>query len=115
MYTYISHIFYLALLKAVLRIRDVYPGSQIPNVYPGSQIPDPHKWISDFLPKNLFLSSRNMIRDVHPGSDPGSDTRIRILIFLSIPDPDPGPKKAPDARIRTRNTGLKVGYGPYSK
>jgi hypothetical protein len=49
--------------------------------------------------KKWFLSSKNMIRVVHPGS--GAD-------FLPSRIPDPGVKKAtsPGSRIRIRNTGF---------
>jgi hypothetical protein len=53
---------WLAQLKAVLRIRDVYPGSDF---FP-SRIRI--KEFSILTLKKLFLSSRNMIRVVHPGS-----------------------------------------------
>jgi hypothetical protein len=66
---------YLNLLKPVLQIRDVYPGSRI-------RI----KEFEYFNPKKLFLSSRKY--------DPGYSSRIRIPIFLPIPDPMA--KKAPD-------------------
>jgi hypothetical protein len=55
------------LLSAMLRIRDVYPGSRIPDVYPGSRIRFKEFKYFKLTQKN-FLSSRNMIRVVHPGS-----------------------------------------------
>ncbi len=82
----------LSWSRAVLRIRDVYPGSEffpsrIPD--PGSKrFPDPgyasaSKNLSTFSPKKLFLSSRKY--------DPGCPSQIRIpdtdLEFLPIPDP----------------------------
>ncbi len=57
----------IIMMDTVLRIRDVYPGSEF---FP-SRIPDPHQRI--FLPKNWFLSSRKY--------GPGCSSRIRILIF----------------------------------
>jgi hypothetical protein len=81
--------------NSVLRIRDVYPESSIPDpnfFHPGSRvkkIPDPGsapKNLSIFNPKNCFKALGNMIRDVHHD-------------FLSIEDirtSDPGVKKAPD-------------------
>jgi hypothetical protein len=50
----------------VLRIRDVYPGSEF--LHPGSRIkriPDPHKRILVFLTLKTVVK---MIWDVHPGS-----------------------------------------------
>jgi hypothetical protein len=55
--------------NAVLRIRDVYPGSEF--------------FSSHILNQKLFMSSRKY--------DPGCSSRIRIR-----PRPDPGVKKAPD-------------------
>jgi hypothetical protein len=62
------------------------------NTFPTSKNPvpsvaDPHQrmYCKYFKPKKLFLSSRNMIRDVIPDAD---------LNFTPIPDP--GVKKAPD-------------------
>jgi hypothetical protein len=66
----------------VLRIRDVYPGSEF---FP-SQIPDRIKEFKYFNPKNILLSSRKY--------DPGCSSRIRIFHPYRIPDP--GVKKAPD-------------------
>jgi hypothetical protein len=67
--------------NSVLRIRDVYPESSIPDpnfFHPGSRvkkIPDPGsapKNLSIFNPKNCFKALGNMIRDVHPVfQDPG--------------------------------------------
>jgi hypothetical protein len=107
------------MLKEVLRIRDVYPGSRIrlftiPD--PGfevtpSRIQDPgslSKNLSILTPKktkNGFSALKNMIRFVHTGSritDPDAD-------FLPSRVPGPGYRgqKAPDpgSRIRIRNTG----------
>jgi hypothetical protein len=87
----------------VLRIRDVYPGSEFfPIPDPGSRIkkiPGSRnririKEFKFFNPKIGFYALKNMIRDIHPGSDPGSG--IRILIFYPSRIPDPGVKKAPD-------------------
>ena len=73
--------------RPVLRIRDVYPGSDFfpsripePNfLHPGSRIRN--KELKYFTPKYCFKAFRNMIRVVHPGS--GSR-------FLPIPDPGSG-------------------------
>jgi hypothetical protein len=88
----------------VLRIRDVYPGSDF---FP-SLIPDPESNIFPhpgsesasqyFKPKHCFYALGNMTRDVH------QKIKIRIrdpdLDFLSIPDR--GVKKAPNLlRLRT--------------
>ncbi len=70
-------------LPCMLRIRDVYPGSQVQILSSriqgqkdsGSRIRIRIKNLSIFNPKNTFSALGNMIRDVHPGS------RIRILIF----------------------------------
>ncbi len=65
-------------IKPVLRIRDVYPWSDF---FP-SRIPiKEFKYFNPKKTKNKkwFLSSKNLIRVVHPGS--GRD-------FLTIPDPD---------------------------
>jgi hypothetical protein len=75
-----------SVVYAVLRIRDVYPGSEpysIPD--PGSKkFPDTHPHqIKYFNP--VFLSSWKY--------DPGCSSWVRILI---LPIPDPGVKKAPD-------------------
>ncbi len=59
-------------------------------------IPDPHKRIKYFNPKKLFLSSRKY--------DPGCSSRIRFLIFLTIPDPGCRDQKGHWSRIRIRNT-----------
>jgi hypothetical protein len=65
---------------AVLRIRDVYPGSEFfPSWFPDSRF-------------KKIPGSRILIRIKE--CDPGCSFRIRILIFLPIPDP--GVKKAPD-------------------
>jgi hypothetical protein len=116
----------LATRFPVLLIRDVYPGSWIPDpnffhpgsqildpnfFYPGSLIPDLNFCIPDlgsririkefkyFNPKKWFLSSQKY--------DLGFPSQIRIPDlnpdFLPIPDPNPGSqipnpgvKKAPD-------------------
>jgi hypothetical protein len=82
--------------KPVLRIRDVYPGSDFfpsrspdPNcLYPGSRIRI--KEFKCFNPKKWFLSSRKY--------DPGCSSRIpdTDADFYSSRIPDPGVKKAPD-------------------
>jgi hypothetical protein len=82
------------VMSAVLRIRDVYPGSDFSIQDPGSRdkkIPDPgsgsaSKNLSIFNTKKLFLSSRKY--------DPGCSSRIRIQIFYPSRIPDPGVKKA---------------------
>jgi hypothetical protein len=89
--------------KAVLRIRDVYPGS-LSRIF----IPDPNffhpgsasKNLSIFNAKKLFPSSRKY--------DPGCSSRIRISDLDFLPIPDPGVKKAPDPRTRIRNTEQKL-------
>jgi hypothetical protein len=59
-------------------------------------IPDPHQGIYVFLTlKNIWPG--NMIRDIHPRS------RIRILVFLSIPDPGSRGQKGTGSRIRNTN------------
>jgi|688.fasta_scaffold1015007_1 hypothetical protein len=89
--------FIFIIFRSVLRVPDVYPGSEF--FHPGSQI-DGHndsrsvsKNLSIFSPKNLFPSSRKQ--------DLGCSSRIWILMFypsripiqgskwLRIPDPDP--------------------------
>ncbi len=66
----------------VLRIRDVYPESQIQGqTEPGSG--SASKNLSIFHPKNCFLALGKIIWDVHPGS-------------RFFPIPDPGVKKALD-------------------
>ncbi len=73
------------------------PGSQIPETHclqPRSQIRDPHKKISIYNPKKLFITSIKQ--------DQGSSTRIpdSDTDFLPIPDPklknasDPGSKSS---------------------
>jgi hypothetical protein len=90
-------------LEAVLRIRDVYPGSRILIfTHPGSRIPDPGSRIPDpgsknSNKKNCQKALKNMvlgsgIRDPESGirkkpiPDPGS----RIQGSKRIPIPDPG-------------------------
>ncbi len=83
--------------KAVLRIRDVYPGSDF---FP-SRIPDPNcshpgsririKEFKYFKPKKWFLSSRKY--------DPGCSSRI--------PDPDPDFLPIPDPGSRIPDPGVK--------
>jgi len=82
----------------VLRIQDVYPGSEF--VHPGSRVkkfPDPgsgsaSKNLSIFNPKNCFQALGKMIRDVYPGSG---------CCFFTISEPDPGVKMAPDTGYAT--------------
>ncbi len=90
---------------AVLRIRDVYPGSRI-RLF---SIPDPgssSKNLSILTPKKAkkwFLSSKKY--------DPGCSSRIPDpdTDFLPSRIPDPGVKKVPNpgSRIRIRNTGIR--------
>jgi hypothetical protein len=83
----------------VLRIRDVYPGSdffpsRIPDLnclYPGSRTRI--KEFKYFNPKKWFLSSRKY--------DPGCSSRIRMLTFYPSRIPDPGVKKEPDPGSRS--------------
>jgi hypothetical protein len=75
--------------KAVLRIRDVFPGSPI---FPSriKKIPDPHqKEFKYFNPTTNFKALGTMIRVVLPGSGSDPDTDF-------LPIPDPGVKKVPD-------------------
>jgi hypothetical protein len=88
----------------VLRIRDVYPGSDPTFFHPGSEffsIPDPDsasKNLSILTLKKWFLSSKKY--------DPGCSPRIRIPDpdFLLIPDPRSRGQKCTGSRIRIRNT-----------
>ncbi len=84
----------------MLRILDVYPGSDI---FP-SRNPDPNFFhpgsasnnLSILTQKNCFLALGNMIRVVHFGSS------ILILTFYPSRIPDPGvKKKAPDPGSRS--------------
>jgi hypothetical protein len=85
--------------KSVLRIRDVYPGSEF---FP-SRIPDPNFSITDSHQKNLsiltpkkwFLSSRKY--------DPGFSSRIPDPdpYFLPIPDPGSSDQKGTGSRSET--------------
>jgi hypothetical protein len=84
--------------EAVLRIRDVYPGSKFcPSRIQGQNSrrfhlpdPDPHKKVKYFKPKKLLLSSRKY--------DLRCSSRIRIpdLDLDVLPIRDTGVKKAPD-------------------
>jgi hypothetical protein len=86
-------------MKAVLRIRDVYPGSRI-RLFP-TRIPDPNclhpgsririKEFKYFNPKKWFLSSRKY------DPDPNAD-------FLPFLDPGSRGQKGTGSRIRIRNT-----------
>jgi hypothetical protein len=99
-------------LKAVLRIRDVYPGSRIPDpdFYP-SRIPDPgsriHKIVNYFsfevLKKKIWanfqriieLFTKKIVKDPRSGirkkpiPDPGSRIQGSKSTQSRIPDPDP--------------------------
>ncbi len=90
--------------RAVLRIRDVYPASQIrifssrnpSETDSGSRIP--HTRIKYFWTQKLLPLSKlfgNIIRDVHPGCSPW----IRILIFTN-----PGSRGQKGTGSRIRNT-----------
>jgi hypothetical protein len=74
----------------VMRIRDVYPGSEFSIPDPGSKrFPDPGpgsaaKNLSIFTPKKLVLSSRK--------NDLGCSSRIRIQLFPHPGSQDPGSK-----------------------
>jgi hypothetical protein len=97
--------------ETVLRIRDVYPGSDF---FP-SRIPDPNclhpgsriliKELKYFNPqkskKKWFLRSKKY--------DPGCSSRIPDpdADFLPSRIPDPGVKKAPNPGSRIRNTGRR--------
>ncbi len=72
-------------LKPVLRIRDVYPGSDI--LHPGSWIPDPNFLHSGSASKNLsILTQKNFLKL--------SEIWFRLFI------PDPYPDLSPIARIQ---------------
>jgi hypothetical protein len=74
-------------LHAVLRIRDVYPGSEyFPSRIQGLKDSRIRIRIKEFKYIKQKERSRNY--------DPGCSSRIRILIFLPIPDPRV--EKAPD-------------------
>ncbi len=88
------------MFQAVLRIRDVYPGSRIwissipdPNFsHPGSRIRI--KEFKYFKPNFFLLNNRKY--------DPGCSFRIRIPDFYPSWIPDLGVKKAPVPRFRIR-------------
>ncbi len=80
--------------KAVLQIRDVYPGSEF---FP-SRIPDLHQRI--LTQKLVFYALGNMIRVVHPGSGSWFFTH-----------PGSRDQKGTGSRIRIRNTGLPCPIG----
>ncbi len=69
---------------AVLRIRDVYPGSQI-RIF---SILDPGSAIKNLNPEQLLLSSRKY--------DPGCSYVIRTWFFTHPPDPGSRGQRAPD-------------------
>ncbi len=91
-------------VRAVMRIRDFYPGSEF--FQPGYMdenisVPRIRNRIKEFLvfvfkPKNCYLSSRKYDRDVHPESR-----------FFPSRIQNPEVKKAPDSGswIRIRKTG----------
>jgi hypothetical protein len=86
--------FLLRLKKAVLRIRNVYPGSELfPSRIRISPIPDPHQEFKYFNPQKWPLSSRKYDPGCSSGSGsfvlPGSGSQI--LTFYP-------------SRIRIRNT-----------
>ncbi len=83
----------------MLRIRDVYPGSEF--FHPGST------FLSIFNPKHCKLSGSGMF----------IPDRVRILIFLHIPDPRSRGQKGTGSRIR--NTAINnicvITWVPYKK
>ncbi len=86
---------YGTYLPAVLRIRDVYPGSDF---FP-SRIPDPNCLHPGSSSKNLSILTQNKPKKWFLSSkkyDPGCSSRIRMLTFYPSQIPDPGVKKAPD-------------------
>jgi hypothetical protein len=105
--TYLTHLEING--KLLFSVADQGCLSWIPD--PNFSIPDPGKKDSgsrirtkEFKyskPKKLFLSSRKMIWDVHPGSG-----------FFSIPGPDPGSRgqKSTGSRILTHNTASITYY-----
>jgi hypothetical protein len=102
------------MLLPVLRIRDVYPGSDFvpsripdPNCFhPGSRIPI--KELKYFNPKKWLLSSKKY--------DPGCSSRIPgpDPDFLPNPDPESRGQKGTGSRFRIRNTGCYLVAGPLS-
>jgi hypothetical protein len=84
----------------VLRIRDVYPGSEfILSLIGIISSPDPgsaSKTLSILTLKNVFQALGNMILVVLTGSWGQKGTKPRILGSKRHPIPDPGVKKAPD-------------------
>jgi hypothetical protein len=87
-------------LLPVMRIRDVYPGSQIPD--PGSdflssRIPDPNCFHpgSRIRIKKFKYFNPNVWGSKLWEYDPSSSSRIRILTIYPSRIPDPGVKKAP--------------------
>jgi hypothetical protein len=90
--------------QAVLRIRDVYPGSRILIfTHPGSRIQKQQqigpifKELENFLPKKLSLSSQKYGFGIR---GPGSEIRKK-------PIPDPGSRGQKGTGSRIRNTGHK--------
>ncbi len=96
------------IFHTVLRIRDVYPGSDFfSSRIRTVSIPDPgsaSKNLSILTPKKWFLSSRNY--------DPGCSSRITDpdADFLPIPDPGCRGHKRTGSRIRIRNTAFIYNY-----
>jgi hypothetical protein len=80
----------------VLRIRDVYPGSEIiPSRIPDKNFFRPASRIQIFSIPDTDSASKNLsILTQNNGFKRTS--RIRILIFYPSRIPDPGVKKAPD-------------------
>ncbi len=80
----------------MLRIRDIYPGSEFFDpksefFYPGSEFfhPGSRNHIKELLHKKLFRSSRK--------NDPRCSSWIRILNFYPSRIPDPGVRKATES------------------
>ncbi len=130
-------VLFLSLIeKPVLRIRDVYTGSQITILSipdPGSRvkkIPNTEsasKNLNIFNPKNFFRALGKIIWDIHPGSgffplpDPrgrnSTGSRIRGILKTTgkqcggsgmfIPDPDFYPSRISDPKTATKDRGEK--------
>jgi hypothetical protein len=102
-------VIFLAAMEAVLRIRDVYPGSRIrlfsipdPNcLHPGTRILiNEIKYFNPNKTKKLFLSSKKY--------DLGCSSRISDPDADFLPIPDPGSRGQKGIRSRIRNTAWRV-------